>query len=271
MLFCVYLLSKVLKLNMKKIIILCVVSVLLTNCLSYNYYGNGNFTHETTPLQKPTYRGDTLAKASYISATINTSFLEENFVEYDKKLLGSIAAHKAYTKRGVNYAFGGFTYLGSYDANDYIGVTGGNFSFYGIGATGEFNINVPAEKFDWRIIGLKLTLLTEGGEYSDFKDELKEVINENDAFFNNGNAFFGGLSEDIQIAENTSLAVIFTSEVVYKDDDFDLGYSFAMGGGQFFSFGNKLFLTKDKLTVFVKTNSSNQGNYGGLGVSYQIK
>jgi len=243
-----------------RIVFVLLVVLSITSCTNY---GLGNFSNETTLLHKPSYRGDSISKSNYISASFNKSFHNDNYDEYSSILIGDAQFHRALTKKYMNFAYGGFLYYGNYNAFDYKTIKGGNLSFYGVGATTEINFNIPTERFDIRLIGAKMTLFTENGGYSKFKDAIQDFqVSEDDYLYSGA---------DVN-SSDVGISIAATSELVYKGRNYDAGCSLVLSfGSSIVSAGSKLFYSQNGVTVFLKSNHSIYGTYRGLGLSYRLK
>ncbi len=78
--------------------------------------------------------------------------------------------------------------------------------------TGEFNLNIPFKKVDWRIIGIRTTAIYENGSYASFRNNAK-----NDKLILNIHPY------------NTAFNVSFTEEIIIKLKTVSFGYYGAFG------------------------------------------
>ncbi len=226
--------------------------IILSNCTVR--HGIANFHTESTSLIKPTYR-DTAVTKSYVSGNVNYTSPQifPPPSEYNHIFSGAVQYHKVRTKEHSCVAIGGFLHGGNYSARPLDMVAGGNKSFFGGGITAEASANGSGKKMDWRILGIKLTMLGEFGDYTRFRSEIEDVTSKN-------------LNPN-DIGTNVSLF----SEVIYKHDDYDLGYSFLFGlGNQIITHGQSLFLTRGRNSYFINLSSSIQGVYLGGGMSFRL-
>lgn len=244
---------------LKTIFLVVSISILFSSCSSF--YGVGNFSSESTILQKPTYR-DSTAEATYISGSYHHIINSNDFDEYDKIELGTLSFSKGYTEEKQSYAFGGFLHAGNYQAQALRNIQGTNQVFYGGGVTGEFSFNFNHKHFDVRLPGVKLTALYESGSYADFRREA-ESRSESD--------FFGTESIVNLNRDNFSLNLSAISEIVYKHRKVDIGYRLSIGTGhQIITIGHGLFFTSKNVTGFVQMSAAIQGTYIGSGLALQL-
>ena len=136
--------------------------------------------------------------------------------------------------------------------------------FLGGGLTAEINLNIPFRRVDWRVIGIKMTALYEGGSYAKFRD--KAVNKSVNLLFDNRN--IKNLNP-----ENIGLNISGSSEVILKLNNLDLGLWMTLGfGHQVITHGIGTYVTKNRFTGFLKMNSSVHGaSLIGTRLAYQIR
>ena len=240
--------------------------MILLICLSgcATYYGIANFNSESSTLYKPPFRDSTttgkyLTGAFYSNAPYINPTYGGNIISF-----GTVQYHRATTEKTLSYAYGGFIHLGNYYATDIKGFKGGNLFFYGGGITGDVSMNIVFKNIEWRMIGAKMTILTEPGEYAKYRKEIDRTFDSRGVF---------GFGDVIDLnPNNVSVNLSAISEIIYKHKKFDLGFSATLGmGNQLITYGNKIFFTKAQTTVFLEGNLSAHNISTGLGLTIKLQ
>ncbi|MFO7790695.1 MAG: hypothetical protein ACQES1_09585 [Bacteroidota bacterium] len=202
-----------LKSNIVTPVIIVFTALILTGygCSTPLYYGVANGGSESSYMKKPVYR-DSNQTSGYVSAKLYHSL--QNYAYYKNETLGfaELDAHRSHTCQIFNFAYGGFLYGGYYNVSAAERFKGTKYML-GSGITCEANFSIPFKYFDWRILGVKSTILYENGSYARFRSnaaEYRGIVNIH--------------------PYNTILNFSFTTEIAVKLKKMSFGLFFAMGG-----------------------------------------
>lgn len=200
------------------LILICLFLILLVSLNScFIGYGLGNTAEGTRYQPKPVYQ-DKDTSANYISAYISHNN-DLGYFQGEENMFGGARFHRANTFKNFNFAYGAFGYAGNYDVTFVKDLQGKKF-FYGGGISGEANLNIPLfNRLDWRILGVRVTGWAEGGEYARFRERISSEE-------------FRALSDTVfidQAPNNFLTNVSLNSELVYKQDNFNLGLNATYG------------------------------------------
>lgn len=128
---------------------------------------------------------------------------------------GEISYYYGESKKHVNYALGFFVFGGEYKVDNLKGSLSDlndDYSFFGGGIRGKIAFNLPiSEDFHWRVFGLQGTWYIERGSFYNFKKELYNIGEFEDA---NIMEDFIGFSNDI-----TNFSIYPYTEFVIKLGD----------------------------------------------------
>lgn len=190
---------------------LIIFSLFLISCNTV-YYGVGNVHNKSKYLQKPLYN-DSVSKATYISGSFSNN-LGRGYYKGEDSYYGDITFHQAYNKKYFVWAYGLSGFYGTYNVKELYEYPGYK-TFYGGAITGDIALNIPIisdnSQFEYRILGLRLSLLYEDGAFADFRKNAKSeylIVNSNPL--------------------NTSLNVTYYSDFAVK---FDEDRTFGISGG----------------------------------------
>ncbi|HKK61024.1 MAG TPA: hypothetical protein VJ951_00605 [Bacteroidales bacterium] len=175
------------------------------------YYGVANGGSESSYMDKPVYRGSDQI-SEYVSAKLYHSV--DDYAYYEDESLGfaEFKAHRSHTYKNANLAYGGFLYGGYYNVSALERFKGTKYMI-GSGIAGEANLNIPFRYVDWRILGVKTTILYENGSYARFRSnaaEYRGIVNIH--------------------PYNAILSFSFTTEIAVKLKKMSFGLFIAMGG-----------------------------------------
>jgi hypothetical protein len=165
-------------------------------------------------LEKPIYK-DSIESAIYIGGQYH--FGDKGYQLNENSHFADFSVHRSHTHKNLNYSYGLLGYSGKYNAK--IEGHEGNKEFYGFGALADVNFKFSTEKFEFRIVGLRASIIHELGEFSNYRESMSEL----------------GLAYNRNI-DNTPIYIGLNSNVVYKfNSDFNLGYY--AGAGRTFDKG----------------------------------
>lgn len=232
------------------------LSIISLSLFSYctPHYGVANFVSESSFTPKPSYR-DTIAEAQYISGSLHQTVDNSAFQYGESITLGVVNFTQANTTKYGNTAISGFVHAGSYNANDYELLNGGNKSLFGLGITADANVTIPSKYVDWRIIGAKWSFAYENGSYAQFRKNGDNI----------------GVLENMH-PRNMTFNLSATSEIVIKGKQSDVGIWTSLGtGSQIVTIGSGMYYRSRRYTGFFQINGSFGGSMLGGGLIYQLK
>jgi hypothetical protein len=239
-------------------IILLIVAVMTMNsCVTK--YGIANIGSESKYIPKPVYK-DTTEKATYLTGQFYHN-LGDGYNPDELSYFGDIMINKSHTSKNFNYSYGGIFYLGNYFVNE-IPKYKGMKTFYGSALTGEINFNIPFNKVDWRIIGLRTTAIYEQGSFTKFRrqagnENLIENIHPNNATINIG------LTHDLIIKLKKVSFGLYSVE----------GITIGADGNGILTLSNTLHFTRQRFTGFAQMSLGIFGQNGtfSAGINYRLK
>lgn len=270
---------------MKITFLFSILLLSLTSCSTY--YSSANFSNETSPYIKPTYR-DTIEKATYITSAFSKGKPSPSNT-FENLTFGSVAFHKAETKKNISIAYGGFVHAGEINFNKK-SLEDFNFSYedfeteeiieattlptnkyyFGGGASAEIDINIPFKYVDWRILGLKSTLTYETGTYLPFRQELVRKFRKSEQYYNDGPFFYKDI--DNTAYDGFTINLSLTSGVVLKLKNSDIGWVSSAGfGSQVLTASTSFYYSQNKFTGFLGWHGSFQGTIFSAGIAYRLK
>lgn len=135
-------------------------------------YGIANGGGDPIYFSKPIYK-DSAVNAIYAGGkfchSMDSAYLHKNETNY----FGELYIYRSHAWRYLNLAYGLFGYTGSYKVakvQKYVG----NKSYQGGGISSEVNIRVSNENFEFRVFGIRGTLLFENGQFYSFREKASE-------------------------------------------------------------------------------------------------
>jgi hypothetical protein len=237
-----------------------------SGCSTPMYYGVANGGSESSYMDKPVYRGSDQI-SEYLSAKLFHTVGDYAYYEDESLGFAEFNAHRSHTYKNANLAYGGFLYGGYYRVSAVERFKGTKYMM-GSGIAGEANLNIPFKYVDWRIFGLKTTILYENGSYARFRNNAAE----HPGFVN---------IHPYNAIVNLSL----TTEIIVKLPNLSFGLFFAMGWNynpdintmfeyEIFTGTNCLHVTYKRFTGFAQLNIggifTGYGQTFSAGVSYRL-
>lgn len=220
---------------------LSLFSLVITSCTPY--YGIGNVASQSRYASKPAYK-DSVRTAVYASGQYYNN-LSNGYFPDEPSYFGDIALNISHTAKYYNASAGVFGYMGKYHVNfidqndiDDFYMVFDDFSFYGGGFFIDLNLNYPITKnIDWRPLGVRYAITAEGGEFSDFREELNKKYKR-------------------EKTENNMSFLAATHEFIYKFDNSIIGL-FSMAGisdRKIYNISNTMYYNFDKITIYAQLN-----------------
>ena len=210
---------------MKNIIL--IVILFLSSCSVDRLYTSGSYGSIKTYIAKPEYR-DKDTTAVYISGSFGRGehFQSGDFsnnmssqnssddVKDDVKELFLLNIHKSFTRKNLNFYYGGGMTYGRYKfKSDFLDIVRANEKkeFYNFNTKIGVNFNLPTKRMDWRIIGLEFGY---NYEFGPFQKTLQLIKNRK-------------MSRVLVVNEKSVFSYNFNSEAVFKlknNNVFGLGF-----------------------------------------------
>lgn len=167
---------------------LCFLGSILFISSCRTYYGDGLAGGVYTHMQTPMSNDEGSVSRNYIGGKYNQ---DVNYYQDEKNESAELSFHHAVSDYNITYAFGAFAFLGNYQVKNLpnkFEELNGDHAYYGGGLRAKVAYNLPlSSKVHWRIIGAQISWHFENGDYSDFKDELRQLEKlEDDDILNSG-------------------------------------------------------------------------------------
>ena len=245
------------------------VIIFLPSCSSI-HYGIADTGNSPIYFTKPVST-DSIKSGNYVGGSFSHSIYSA-YNENETNYFGKAYFFRSHAEKYFDFAYGAFGYVGNYKV-DKINNYKGNKSLYGAGVSGEINANIPFGVFEWRIIGIKTTLLYEDGKYSQFRKSAEKeslIVNNNSNFVYN----IGFSNEYIFKIKNKHIVGLYGCIGITKD--LNMNSSIATQA-------ITLHYTQKNITTFLHYSSfSNYEGFNllslffqtspmwGIGVSYRI-
>ena len=155
---------------------ICFLGSILSITSCRTYYGDGLAGGVYTHMQSPMSNDEGSVSRNYIGGKYNQ---DVNYYENEKNESAELSFHHAVSDYNITYAFGAFAFLGNYQVNDLpnkFEELNGDHAYYGAGFRAKVAYNLPlSSKLHWRIIGVQSSWHFETGDYSHFKDKLRQL------------------------------------------------------------------------------------------------
>jgi len=143
----------------------CILLVFIHGCSPYYAFGNAGI--DPIAFNKPLY-ADSAKVTTYIGGKFTHSVDSAYDQKGERNYFGQLYWAQTHIEKYYNYSYGAFGYLGSYKVAAVENYKGDK-SYYGGGLSSEINFNIPLSNVDFRLIGVKGTLLYENGDFNRFR------------------------------------------------------------------------------------------------------
>lgn len=246
---------------LKSVVVAAIIALLFSTSGCLPRYGIANGGGEPIHFTKPVYR-DTAVSATYVggkySHTMDSAYSNRNESSY----FGELYLYRSHTREYYNFSYGAFGYTGKYKVaviEQYRGSKG----FYGGGVSSEFNLSIPTQFVDLRLVGIRGTLLYETGDFYSFRKRAsKEGLIDNCSYG--------------RMAYNISLS----SELAFKIKNESFGVYGSLGSTENFSDYHSIFTitcsgyyTHKRITAYIQMTDCYDGigEVYSLGLNFKIK
>jgi len=254
-----------------------IVLLMFTSCTPTKIYTNASTGALKSYKAKQEYRGvDT--SAVYVSSNLGFgTHINNGELEEDKKVFLEAGIHRSITRRNYNVSYGVSGSYGTYNFkagplfDTPVQVENlGKKEFYTIQPFFSYNVNIPTEKFDWRILGVELAYNYEFGSYQDTLEDLKNRNLSGYFIYNQKSILHFNLNSEVLLKLDDVRALsagAFFGDVINKNDE--------LKGKRTSYFGVNLAFKYKKWTFnFLRqnsrTNASASDKSTRFGLTYQL-
>ena len=232
-------------------------TILVSSCSSNFIYGPGNLGSGTRFLLKPANK-DSIHHSHNLS--VSYSFNQGDGYNFDERnRYADVFYHLGYSRKYFSCAAGTGLFGGSYEVNKFTQSRGWK-RYYGITGIGEAALNIPIGNLNWRILGIRGSVTSEGGDFYDFRIKNKSYP----GFIN-------------YTSERTTGTVGTFSELDLKLGNYRLGFgqsnSLVLAQERILGFCVGIsghFTYKRTTAIYQLLGSTWQGNSMNVGLSYRL-
>lgn len=232
-------------------------TILVSSCSSNFIYGPGNLGSGTRFLLKPANK-DSIHHSHNLSASY--AFNQGDGYNLDERnRYADVFYHLGYSRKYFSCAAGTGLFGGSYEVNKFTQSRGWK-RYYGITGIGEAALNIPIGNLNWRILGIRGSITSEGGEFYDFRIKNQSYpgfINYTDGRTTGTVGTFSEL--DLKLG-NSRIGFSQSSSLVLAKERI-LGYCVGFSGH---------FTHKRITAIYQVLGSTWQGNAMRVGLSYRL-
>ena len=232
-------------------------TILVSSCSSNFIYGPGNLGSGTRFLLKPANK-DSIHQSHNLSASY--AFNQgDGYNLNERNRYADVFYHLGYSRKYFSCAAGTGLFGGSYEVNKFTQSRGWK-RYYGITGIGEAAINIPIANLNWRILGIRGSITSEGGEFYDFRIKNQSYpgfINYTDGRTTGTVGTFSEL--DLKLG-NSRIGFSQSSSLVLAKERI-LGYCVGFSGH---------FTHKRTTAIYQVLGSTWQGNSMSVGLSYRL-